>query len=176
MINLLPESQESVVMGEYRRRLIVVTLSLFTFVCFLSLLFLLPSFILSGVKLKSLSERAALFSDKKLEEGDSAAALTRLEGQVALMKTRQERRDVGTLIDTVIARKGGLVVLKGFSYERRGETSKLDVNGTAKTRAALIAFVDRLKEQKEFSEVYSPVSNLVKDRDIDFTVQIGIAR
>ena len=32
----------------------------------------------------------------------------------------------------------------------------------------------QIEKEKLFSEVYSPVSNLVKDTDISFNIQIGI--
>ena len=44
---------------------------------------------------------------------------------------------------------------------------------TTNTNRIVLRFSSAIKE-KYFAEVYSPVSNLVKDKDIDFSIQIAI--
>lgn len=174
MINLLPNSKKQVVRAEYRRRVAVVALSLFLAASFFAFLFLVPSYLLSYLKLVSLEERAALFK-KSIEEETAAKELARLETELSLLRVGETAPSASAFIEAVVKEKGAAVRLKQISYERRGKTAKFDVSGSAATRASLIAFVDRLKARNEFEDVYSPISNLVKDKDITFTVQISIA-
>jgi len=48
----------------------------------------------------------------------------------------------------------------------------LVVNGVAQKRSTLIDFVNLLKENNNFVEIDFPVSSLVKDDEVDFSLKI----
>ncbi|MDP3958351.1 MAG: hypothetical protein Q8Q36_02725 [bacterium] len=173
MINLLPDSAKEAARAEYRRRLAVSSLVLFLTASFFVFLFLAPSYLLAYVKLASLEERRALFR-KSIEEATAVKELALLEAELSVLRPKEAAPPVAALIEAVVKDKGPSVRLRQFSYERRGKTAKFDVSGSAATRASLIAFVDRLKKREEFEDVFSPVSNLVRDKDVEFTVQISL--
>ena len=50
------------------------------------------------------------------------------------------------------------------------------LSGTARTRDDFLSFVERLREESCFSEVETPVSNLFSREDVEFQVDILVAK
>ena len=56
--------------------------------------------------------------------------------------------------------------LTDFFYQK--EKSQIILQGYAKNRDNLLEFKKSLENQKEVQNLYSPISNLIKSKDIDF--------
>jgi len=72
-------------------------------------------------------------------------------------------------LDDVI---GSGISVTGIAMNRTGDGALLSLNGIAGTRENLLAFVGRLQEHVAFSQVTLPVSQLVFEEDINFSLQI----
>lgn len=59
------------------------------------------------------------------------------------------------------------IYLTNFSYQAL--TNQVNLNGRAETREQLLIFQQTLKENPQFIELEAPLSNLLKQRDIDFS-------
>ncbi len=62
------------------------------------------------------------------------------------------------------------VYLTGFNYQKTG--GKLDISGHARTRDDLLLFESRLEQSDYFAEVESPLSNIIKQTDINFSFSL----
>jgi len=60
--------------------------------------------------------------------------------------------------------------LINFSY--RSSSEQIDITGWAKDRDGLLKFEEMLKESSYFQEVESPLSNLIKQTDINFSFTV----
>lgn len=58
------------------------------------------------------------------------------------------------------------VYLTNFSYHV--SLDKINLRGIANTRANFLSFQDKLSESTCFSEIEAPLSNLIKQNDVDF--------
>ncbi|MEK7558510.1 MAG: hypothetical protein AAB507_01645 [Patescibacteria group bacterium] len=176
MINLLPDGYKGQIEKEYRGRLLIVALIFIFLTEIVSIMLLLPSYFISETKYYSALNRT--LKDISANGADSlktSDAIKKINDKIALLKiSGGDKAQVGALINSIVAQKYSAIAIKSINYEMRGSTAKIDVLGVAKSRESLLGFVDRLKKEKYFAEVYSPVSNLVKDRNIDFSIQIAI--
>ncbi|MEK7662255.1 MAG: hypothetical protein AAB355_02025 [Patescibacteria group bacterium] len=177
MVNLLPETHRKIIEAEYRSRALLTTLYFIIIFFIIAAALLLPAYFLSREKLAVVSvDSVTVTALAKSQAEEVRREISLLNEKLAILSLEKSTLSVSEIVSLIISARGAGVYIKNMIYESRGNTSKIDVFGTAKTRDALIAFVERVKKEKKFSEVYSPISNLVKEKDIDFTVQIGITQ
>jgi len=50
------------------------------------------------------------------------------------------------------------------------KTDEFSLQGTAQERDALLTFVKKLEDSRDFSKVVSPVSNLLAERNFNFSL------
>lgn len=181
MINLLPRDKKQTLVREYRIRWARVALGSVALVSLMGVASLAPSF-------ATISYRSALFKTdaQKIEE-----RITILEREKQpLSKQAEVRRRIALLVpsgevpmfpsdllSTVAQLKTSGVRLDTVSYsllaEKKGEANgKISVAGFAEDRAALLRFVGALESEKRFVSVDSPISNLVHDKSLRFTLEI----
>ncbi|MEK7115525.1 MAG: hypothetical protein AAB862_01085 [Patescibacteria group bacterium] len=176
MINLLPDSQKEIVRAEYRKRLLAASALLVMLSIVIAIVSLFPSYFIARTKYVALKDRADALNvqGKKVDMSKVTLIIQDLNEKLLLLRTEKKNTEVGSIIFKLVENIPPAIKISSITYEKRGETAKMDIAGVAGKREALITFVDRLKKEKLFSEVYSPVSNLVKDTDISFNIQIGI--
>lgn len=178
MINLTPDSQKEKILKEYRERLFTLTVLFVVLSTVIATVSLLPSYFISKTKYTALKERADILNGqgRKADVSKVTLIIQDLNEKLLLLRTEKKNIEVGTLISDVVENVVPGVKIFNIAYEKRGETAKLDIAGMADKRESLTSFVDKLKKEKLFSEVYSPVSNLVKETNISFNIAIGIAQ
>ncbi len=180
MINLLPLKDKIKVKKEYLRRLFVVfgVLSLFSALGAVALL--LPLSYLMAVQKRGY-ERQTVFLEKQLNLSDSAKvipAVKDLNSKIALLKNNKENPPpVAEIIKKIILNKNSGISLRAFSYDgnfQKGYAGRISVTGFSATRKNLLGFIAALKNEKPFASVELPPANLLKERNIEFSVIIKI--
>lgn len=82
----------------------------------------------------------------------------------------------GDLFEEVIKLKPASVKIKSLSYATTTSTAgSLSLAGLALTRTDLLKYVDLLKQNPTFSQVESPVGNLIRDKNVEFTLVLTVA-
>ena len=115
---------------------------------------------------KSASEKVANFEDVSKDLAASSA-------QAGKLLTGFRQSLVSERISTLRSLEKPGVTISEFSISRVDETYQpLQVTGTAIDRQALAAFRDRLLAQTDVASVDLPISNLAKDRDIQFSLTV----
>ena len=75
-----------------------------------------------------------------------------------------------TIINLIASQKKEGVVVTG--YDINVETGKVSVSGKAAKRENLLSYKNGLESVKEFTKVTLPLTSLLTDQDISFTIQL----
>lgn len=171
MVNLLPISDRHALTRSYYLRLGALFLFMFSIVAFAGGLLLLPSFFLA--------RGTADAGERYLAALEETVGLRERAGVADEMQALQERvrimRDAhgGPMSLGVLEALGkdvpGISV-SGIAFAREGEGAKVSISGVAGTRAALLSFSTRIRENPAFSDVVFPVSQLAGEEDIPFSI------
>ena len=92
------------------------------------------------------------------------AAILLNQGEVTLPPTR-----LITILDTLA---GSAVELRLLGYTNVGTSSTLAISGQAQNRQALATFRTAIEAHPYFYSADLPISSLIKDRDLLFTMTI----
>ncbi len=178
MVNLMLKEDVRRLRGDYRRRLFVFGASLL-FAVGIMMLIILASFWLF---VRWHNWRLSFSELPHLSPADDAATTQRLAELVA-WETRAKQLQASSPPPTaawaVLARisrlKPSAVVVSHLDWEAEAAGgARLAMRGRATSRADLLDFVDRLEAENYFDSVESPISNLIKDRDLDFSLALII--
>lgn len=171
MFKLLPEEARARVAGEYKLRRTVMMLTALVVVFAMALIGLFPSYMLSKVKQ---TEAGALAPASSGKEGEWSIWLLDFNRKLDILSTSAEEEKISAFIEKVIAEKRAGIHLTQFNWKKIGETATLSLKGISDDRQTLLSFESRLKDSGHFSQVTLPVSNLVKERDLGFQIELSV--
>ncbi len=177
MLDFLPEQNKKGVKKEYLFRLLVVGLSL-SLVCFLvALCLLIPSFMLSFSKEQD--AQIALKNAKNTDTSDATKAARQdfedFQKELLLLKPSPVDVLPSEVLAPVLSDLPKGIALTHFTYNAKADdkAGTLQIVGVANERSVLVSYVKMLKGEKLFSNVDYPLSNLAKEKDLDFTIDIS---
>lgn len=178
MPNLLPEKNKKNIQNEFILRLIIVFFSLLFFLMCVAVILLIPSYILSQVKEIGANDEIEIFKQTSSFRGiDTPFDLLEKEKMKIDVLKKRDNFSVDNMISIILNKKGNDIKITGIFYDdisKDKNNSYLVVKGIAKKRSALINFVNRLEQDGYFSNIDFPVSNLVKDESVDFSLNINV--
>jgi hypothetical protein len=173
--NLLPEEIQKKLLQEYHLRFSALLLILFSTICVVGVILLIPSYFLlfqkrSGFQL----EIASLRSDQEdSSRQSSATAFRNLEEKMKALNILDSNRELPhVLFEKIVEDRGASISIQRFSSRLVGSTTEITVEGVAKTRDDLIAFKDRIKKKEPFTFVEFPPELLAKSKDMHFLMNI----
>jgi hypothetical protein len=174
MRNLLTPTIKRQLRREYLLRVAVIGLIFFSVAVLLGIIAFMPSYLLS------MSERRAVVSQAAvIEESLASREIQELSNDLHRSRTELELiaglETGGVISDRLIAlvESGSLgISLSSFSYTRGEGESTLIISGEADTRSDLLAFEGILDENPDYTSVILPVSNLVSERNISFSITL----
>lgn len=173
MFKLLTDKTKEKVMHEYvLRRMIVIMCSLIA-VFFIGIIGILPSYVLSNARQNEVLERTRVMNSIGQEGGkpDLENWLLQTNERLRELSPKLDTDRPSDFVDKVISQSLKGVRITGFSWIKTGDSIVLSVGGVATDRQTLLMFERRLNASGYFSEVTLPISNLVKDKDIDFQIK-----
>ena len=174
MINLLPLEQKKKLHREYTLRLVLVIVSGFIMTTVIGTVLLLPSFLLSKVKERVVSNQASLLekkADKETADTPNNILIITKRHLTALSEDVTETSP-SLVISTALSHKPNGVIIKQVLLDKTPDGTLLSIGGTAESRGQLTSFSSAIEGDALFTSVEFPVSNLAKDRDIDFTIKV----
>ncbi|MEK7650836.1 MAG: hypothetical protein AAB364_03160 [Patescibacteria group bacterium] len=178
MINLLTPATKLQLRQEIRHRRLVVA-------GFIILALLIVALILGSLILWQLHRETNALATTSSEPDAAALArqATKQELQAAsadlqAIKSLPPRAALTALWRATLASQPASVALAGWRWQAGAgtESATLEIAGQAATRAGLLQFIETLKRDERFANVESPVSNLIRSKDIDFTLKLTLAR
>lgn len=179
MINLLPISAIKRIITEYRIRLAATALSILGLTVLIALVLLTPSYFLASHK-KNIVESDLANPGKSGNE--SLQEQKKLEGMIKEANSVLDLLGGGgkqpspseAVIAKIIGYKTSAIILNAIYYEARDTGGYISLRGVAAKRQSLITFADLLKKDSSFTNITSPISDLVKDSNIDFTITLNL--
>lgn len=156
------------------RRTIVIIIGLIL-VVLIGLIGLLPSYVLSSARKNEVLERTRILNSTAYEadESDLQAWLLRTNERLKAFSPTLDTDRPAVFIERILDQKIKGVRVTGFSWVKVKDVITLSVSGIAKDRQNLITFQNRINSSGYFSEVTLPISNLAKDKDIDFKIKFS---
>jgi hypothetical protein len=175
MFKLLTEEERYKVRREYSMRRAIVMLLALILVLVMGVIGLLPPYVLSNSRHNEVLERARIANSSKQHEGnlDLEVWLVEINNELEILSPKLDTDRPSSFIGKVLDEKITGVRLTGFSWIKVKNGVTLSISGVARDRQALIAFENNINSSGQFSNVALPISNLAKDRDIDFQIKFS---
>lgn len=169
--NLLPPQEKTVIEWEKAQRVVRYFSFVFSLVFIIGVVFLLPSFLPAFFEEKEL-ERSLLIernASQKLGVGESLNRAKHLKAILASVR-RQAAKPLtaSSFLIELLKESDSDIDLTSISLEKDGSVR---MAGNARTRRGLLDFERRLRDSGKLQEISSPLSNLIRETDINFTIR-----
>lgn len=176
MVNLLPQTAKRQLVIEYYVRVVSVWLFLLTGAMIVLGMLLVPISVLVSLQLDAYNETFVRVSADNESFGDSEDAVITanvLAGELNKISTYER---VWSDVALVQALAENTISIASIEIERTdvGTIETITVTGEATTRAALAAFRDRIEASPRFVSAALPISNLAKDKEVPFSIDITV--
>ena len=178
MINLLPISGIKRITSEYRIRLITAALVMLAVIILIAMTLLFPAYLLASHKRALVMEDLSKIGDQNTssqEVKDLEKVIKETDVILDLLNAKGQKFSVS---GDIVAKTAGFrtenIKITGIFYDEKDLENSLSLKGSATSRQSLSSFIEMLKKDAAFTNVSLPISDLVKDRNIDFTVMIKL--
>lgn len=173
MYNLLPQMQKDALLREYRSRLVIVALFLFSLALAMASVLLVPSVLLSSQREESATRRLDALRSRtgRGDEKELEKVLRESKTVLALLRHEAPKTLFHELLMSMVSVKTNHVSLGTFTFTpSEGGKFQADISGVATDRAGLVSFVKALEQTGFFEAVTAPISDFAKDTHIEFSV------
>lgn len=172
-MNFLPEEDKRKIKKEYLRRLFVI-IGIFSFSAIsIGIILLLPPSIFLKDQKHNL-ERQLVISEERLSRGkieNTISLAEEINTKISLLDSGQKNvGEKSAFIKIILEEKTNKIKINDFFFAQ----GKVLIQGLSENRQNLLSFIDSLRKKKDFKKVESPVSNLIKERDIEFNLTIEL--
>lgn len=169
--NLLPEKEKKIIKLERTRRALIFFAAVASLIFLLGSLLLLPSYLPAFLERKELER--SLEWEKKVS---SELGITDLITQVMTIKKTVDSIHAfvsnpprtSALFSQFFANSGPEIDITNLDISHKGD---ILIQGKAKTRKGLLEFEQKLREDGLFQNISSPLSNIIQETNINFTIQ-----
>jgi len=179
-MNLLPEENKVSIKKEYLRRIIFVSGLFFACVAGAATALLVPAIIfLSGYKAnidRQILSGAQRISQINTKEADKD--IKDMNYRISILESGKNDARLSPIFVKILNEKTASVKITRLSYEKSkdGGDDKILINGKAGLRKDLLDFEKSLKNDFGEQKVRSPISNLLKEKEADFSLVIYVAK
>lgn len=181
MINLLPHPYLHELRREQLRRVFVICGLLAVVVVFVNITLLFPPLLFLRFREASIEREIAIAN-----QAPEIQRASGIEQRIAAFNARLgafERNEKATnvpvsqLFEPAFQARDRAIAITSLTFlpnDANRDVSRLLIRGSAETRNALMRFADRLKIEHRYSSVVLPVENLLRDRDITFSLTVDV--
>lgn len=178
MINLIPKEEKKKMIKDFHCRLAAVFVIMLDFGILVALFSILPSYFISSVKNSSVS---AKMETPKLDlpsssEKDSLALAKDINNELILVDQFKENKFLLSVnvINAILLKKSPDIKITQILYENNKiKGKKISLVGTASSREVLLSFRKALEDDLAFKDIALPISNFVKESDINFSISLN---
>ncbi|TAJ13983.1 hypothetical protein EPO56_02580 [Patescibacteria group bacterium] len=175
MVNLLPKQEQIKLRGLYYSRLVSAFLFVLAFVCLAGAVLLIPSYIVAKEK----AENAVL----KLQEANMQAnkevpikndiELGLLKERISILQEHNRQSAIPYVLSRALDGRPSNVHITSLTFIFKGDgEGSVTLAGKADSRNALISFAENLKKESAFAGATVPVSDLVQETNIQFSLPL----
>lgn len=176
---LLPEKQIRALKREYRVRLLIFLLFFMSCSILVGVLSLTPAFVSSYLEEKGLMNMIILAEkNKKVQQtGNLIKDFSKSNEMVKRLKENKSSIIFSDIISNIITYKPQGLSIRSFSISEENTTGTSTIvaiiQGKSSSRETLVLFKDRLESDPLVSKVELPVSDLVKSKDISYSIKVS---
>ncbi|MBU1091623.1 hypothetical protein KKA27_02065 [Patescibacteria group bacterium] len=177
MINLLPTQDKKLLKKEFLRRFIVVLGSCFLMLVLTQIILLLSLLFYLVSSEKNLNDQIASTGNLvELKAIDKLEAETKEINDLlsSLQKTQERTPLFSDSISEILKILPPSVRISSFLFEKGPSKSNIVMGGESTTRDDLLIFVEDLKSNVYFKEVAIPVSSLLAEKEVDFSIAVEL--
>lgn len=180
MLNLLTPEHKKRILAEYHKRLIIVVLGGVLFTIIVSIVFLIPSYVLVKAKKTELEGRSqSLKTSLKLQKESDVELKKIVDDTNATLKVLKVPTGTSTpsmLITQTAARSVSGAVFNHLAYSQPslGAPTVMEIGGIAKSREVLINLASSLQAGNLFSGVAFPPAIFAHETAIPFSLKLQV--
>lgn len=177
MINLLPYEDKKEVEREGLRRFLIVALLSLATVIFLGILLMGPVYLLVfQQRIAQEDEELSLRNGKSTEHINQISnEIKKINSKLFVFESNAKNYSAPKTIKGILDIIPSGIKLTDISFEVTSEArGRAQLRGNASTRENLLNFLKVLNDSGLFSKVDSPVSNILKKTDVDFSINLEI--
>lgn len=174
MINLIPPYAKKRLLFEYWVRVTSVWLMVWSVALLVSACIVLPAYVLISSQVDVYAESAKIASEKVASYENVSDQLVQASVQAQQIVAVKE-----SMFSTYSAlfkelQGAGVEITELNMNQVDGVMEPITINGIAADRQTLASFRDRILAEPIVEEVELPISNLARDSDIKFTIQVTL--
>jgi len=175
MINLIPTNAKKGIVKEYWTRVFSVWFSTWSVALLLSAFIMVPAYVLIYSQAAVFEESAAFASEKIANYQDVSEQLIQSSQEAQFVITNTQEVTFSDYISLFQELRGSEISLSQISINRTSNgIEPIQISGVAEDRQSLAAFRERLLAEEQIIEANLPISNLARDRDIQFSITATI--
>jgi Tfp pilus assembly protein PilN len=178
MINLLPISGIKRIISEYRIRLLTTALIMLAVTMVIAIVLLFPAYLLASHKRTVVLEDLSKVGDQKASSQETKDLEKIIKETDATLDVLSGKGQTFSISSDILTKTAGFrtenIKITGIFYDKNSTEGALSLKGSAVSRQSLTDFIEMLKKDLAFRDVSLPISDLVKDRNIDFTIIIKL--
>lgn len=181
MINLLPQPYLRELRREQLRRVFVVCGLLAIIVAFVNITLLFPPLLFLRFREASIEREIAIANQAPEIQRASGIEqrITELNAHLGAFERNEKATGmpISQLFEPALLARDHAIAITSLTFlpsDENRAASRLLIRGSAETRNALLRFADRLKTEHRYSSVVLPVENLLRDRDILFSLTVDV--
>lgn len=173
MINLIPPIVRSAIIKEYWVRVVSVGFFVVSIVGIGVSLFALPVYVRVSLQANEYAVSAVEAAARVSEYDLSASSLVRANVMAQKIFEMREDERFYEVLELLMALQGSGIRIESLDFGRKdGALTPVLISGEAATRQTLADFRNRLLAEDRIADAVLPISNLAKDRDIQFSISV----
>ena len=177
MINLIPPLAKKKLTREYWLRVVSVWFFTFSTALLLGIVLMIPVYVLLNIQISALSSSAATASQKIATLKDVSNELDLANQQARALINGLRYNQMSDYTEIFRKLESNEIQLSQIYIDRSKDgVSPVRVSGTATSRQALATFRDKLLAESRVENVDLPISNLAKDKDIQFSLTVTMKK
>ncbi len=178
-MNLLPEKNKIFFKKHYLKRLFAVFGILIFSIIAAGGVILMPMQLLILSHKNGLNAELEAYAKKDVKLADSAVAIEikKLNNRLSFAGKMSRIKKLNSIFKNILDKKNPGVKITFLSYENSKEPDgegKVYLSGNAETRDDMLIFENRLKKEFGSDAVISPVSNLINEKDFNFSLTLRL--
>ncbi len=177
---LLPEKELRMLKREYRIRLLIFSIFFTSIAVLIGILSLIPAYMLSYTEEKEALDSIESLRKNRKQSGLDVITAELKQSDIILKKINSFGKSVpfSQSVSTVLGNRVPGITLHSFQFlnsiNTASSTMSFTIQGKSGTREALVAFKNKLEADPAVLKVELPVSDLVKSRDISFSIKLSM--
>lgn len=176
-INLLPRDYQNELNAERARRFVIAAGFTVFLIAAVNIILLSPLWFLFEVQEKELAREleALKQSQSFLDLVSIEAEIEKLNASVRAFSVQEKGLfELASLIKSILDFRPAGISVSGISYESsdqgKAQPPRISVSGLAGSREQFLAFLNAGETNILFKKVRSPISNLLKEADFDYSL------